>query len=123
MMNKLKLMGASLLLGSALLFTPGCANTTPQVIAYKAEGIVIPSVNAAMQGWRDWVVAGHATQAQVDAVKKAYNTYRSAQIIAKAALERYVADPSVEGEVAASNAAASAAKNALLDLINSYFKL
>lgn len=122
-MKKLKLFLASLLCSYALLFTSGCANTPMQTVLYRAEAAVIPSVNAAMSGWRDYVSAGHATQPQVDAVKKAYNTYRNAQLIAKAALEKYVADPSAESEVALANAAASAAKNALLDLINSYLKI
>lgn len=123
MIKKLKLMGASLLFASTLALTPGCQNTSPQVVLYKSEGVIIGGVNSALAGWRDFVLAGHATQAQVDAVKKGYNTYRNAQLIAKAALEKYVADPSVEGEVAAANAAVSAAKNALLDLIAAYLKL
>jgi len=110
------------MLGASLLLTQsGCQN--PGLVMYRTEAVIIPSVNSVMLGWHDYVVAGHATQTQVDAVKKAYNTYRDAQLIAKAALEKYIADPTKEGEVAAANAAVSAAKNALIDLVAGYLKI
>lgn len=70
----------------------GCVGTTPVTVAAKTEGVVIPTVNAAMFSWRDWVVAGHATQAQVDQVKKSYDSYYSAQLVASNSFVAYFAN-------------------------------
>lgn len=79
-----------IVLNVIISLTPGCGSTPVDTVG-KVEGITVPSVNAAMSGWRDWVVAGHATQAQVDAVKKAYITYYNAQLVASNAVDSYFA--------------------------------
>lgn len=105
-------------LAVTLLLT-GCGST-PTVAAYKAEGFVITGVDATMNGWRDYVVAGGATQTQVNSVKKAYGQYVDAQKVAKAALETAIADPTKEDELLVANTAVSIAKNALIDLVHSF---
>lgn len=67
----------------------GCVSTTPVTIAAKTEGVTITAVNAAMFSWRDWVVAGNATQNQVDAVKTAYGQYLQSQLVASNAFVAY----------------------------------
>ena len=66
----------------------GCGST-PVTVAVNTERATIPIVNAAMFAWKDWVVAGNATQAQVDAVKDAYNKYLLAQYTASNACVAY----------------------------------
>lgn len=88
-----------LLLSSSLILGEGCA-TTPAGKATQAETTVITSVDVAMQIWHDYVVSGKATQAQVDKVKGYYTAYYNAQIVAKAALEKWVASGNVSDDVA-----------------------
>lgn len=76
----------------------------------KAEGAVVLTVDAAMKGWKDWVMAGHATQAQVDKVKALYNEYYAAQLLAKQTLVDFL---QVSGDTTKSDADRAAAKTAL----------
>lgn len=118
----------SRLLASVLLIFTLCAFTasftgcgTPASNVYKAEGILITSVDTGMHIWADQVNTGHATQVQVDTVKTAYNAYYNAQMVAKAAFEKYIAaqtkDPT---DITTANAAVAQAESALLSLLNQY---
>lgn len=97
----------------------GCAN--PGVTAYKTEGVVITSVDGAMNGWRDYAnnPAADVKQAEIERVHSTYNQYVQAQLIAKAALEKWLASKSPDDAQAlqTANAAVSIAKNALIDLV------
>ena len=111
------------LLGFALATMPGCKN--PTATAYKSESALITSVDTAMKVWHDRVVAGKATQAQMDLVKKSYQTYYNAQQVAKAALELYISNTSTNTASASANAASarqavSDAASALVSLVTLY---
>lgn len=83
----------SVLLIVSCVFVPttftGCA-TPPARIATNVAGTQVITVDAAMNAWRDWVIAGHATQAQVDRVKALYRKYYAAALIEQRGLETYV---------------------------------
>ena len=104
--------------GTAVPIITGC--NTVGTTAYKVEAVVIPTVDAAMNTWGDWVRAGKATQAQVDAVKGYYNQYYAAQLKLHDALVKYVSAssstnsaPVESAALSAASAAASAAATAL----------
>lgn len=89
----------------------------------KAEGVLITAVNTGMAVWGDYVRAGHATQAQVDTVKTAYNAYYNAQQLAKAAIEKALAsgNPATsQADVDTANAAVTNAETALISVINQF---
>jgi len=77
-----------------------------------------------MHIWYDRVIAGNATQNQVDTVKAAYVTYYNAQQLAKAALEKWAAsgNPSDGAAHVVANQAVANAQTSLLNLINLYIK-
>lgn len=58
-------------------------------IAVNAAGTVVITVDAAMKAWKAQVVAGKATQAQVDTVKDAYQKYYLATMLERDALIAY----------------------------------
>lgn len=103
----------------------GCQTTAGNVVA-KAEGAIIISVDVGMQAWKDYVDAGYATQAQVDAVKAAYTNYYEAQKVAEKALVTYL--ETAQSPVALTNKeilqkateAASAASANLINLIHNF---
>lgn len=96
----------------------GC-KAPPEVVTYKVEGVTINAVDNSMKAWGDYVRAGHAKQSEVDAVKKAYGQYYDAQMIAKAALEKYIASksPADQAGADAANLAVAKAQGALLSLV------
>lgn len=112
-----------LTLSLGLLCSTGC-NTTPLNKAVKSEAVLITSVDTGMHVWYDRVIAGNATQNQVDTVKAAYVTYYNAQQIAKAALEKWAAsgNPTDSAASVVANQAVENAKQSLLNLINQYIK-
>lgn len=98
----------------------GCATSTTGKII-QSEGVIITSVDTGMMMWKDQVVAGKATQAQVDNVHKYYDVYYTAQLSAKAALEAYVAHTDTnEVDVVTANTAVANAETSLLNLLNQY---
>lgn len=127
MKNQLKFVLA--LIAVALFFdtvTTGCKTSQVQT-TIKAEAILIKSVNTGMSIWRDYVVAhqtdGKVTQAQVDAVKQAYEAYYAAQQTAKAVIEKILSNVSTnDADVSIANAAVANAETELLKLLNSYIK-
>jgi len=116
---------------SLLLFS-GCAwfsGKTPVDVAGTGEGIAVSTVNAAMTAWAQWVNAGNATQAQVDAVKAAYNQYYNAQLIASNAFTSYFASTSVGTNTTAAQTAlmtvlatATSSQSNVVALIESFTK-
>lgn len=109
----------------SLTLTPGCG-TTPQSKATQASGIVVQTVDSAMKAWADYVRTYDITvpQSQRDDVHKAYTAYYNAQLVAKAALEQWVASKSNADEAswAKADAARQAAETALISLINNLLK-
>lgn len=71
-----------------LAVAPGCKTPPDRVAVTSAETVVI-TVDAAMQAWREQVVAGKATQTQVEAVRSAYNKYYAASLVERDALRVY----------------------------------
>lgn len=115
-----------LLLGVAIislaLFTVGCGST-PLQNAAKADAAVVMTVDQGMTAWSKYVNAGNATQAQVDAVHKAYDTYYNSQLVAKAAFESAIASSSTNSTPADTTTvqnAVNASKQALINLITQY---
>lgn len=113
-------LSVGLILSGTCIFIQGCATTTTGKII-QSEGVIITSVDTGMMMWRDQVVAGKATQQQVDNVHKYYDDYYAAQLIAKAALEKYVTKTDTnEVDVVTANTAVANAETTLLNLLNSY---
>lgn len=95
------------LLAPITLTQSGCAN--PGATSHKVEVTTIPSVNAAMDQWKDYVLAGKASQAQLDQIKSAYQVYFTAQVHAKAAELAWVNSKLAQDQTAFTDAAADAA--------------
>ena len=105
----------------ATVIYSGCKS--PVQTAIKAEGVLIVSVDTGMNLWHDRVVAGKATQSQVDAVHKAYNAYYDAQMTAKAVIEKVLTNVSTNSaDVTMANLAVANAESSLLALLNQYIK-
>jgi hypothetical protein len=121
-MNKIKWAVALMALLSISDLT-GC-KTSPQTSAYKAEGVIITTVDTGMRAWASYVRAGKATQAQVDTVKAMYKRYYDAQQVAKFALKKAVTSKNpqdIPGAQVANDAVANA-QTSLLILLNSLIK-
>lgn len=103
-----------------LAFVQGC-KTPSATTVLKTEGVIITTVDTGMQIWSDQVRVGKATQTQVDNVKMAYNAYYTAQLGAKAAIEKIIVTGSTNTvDVVAANNSVLAAENSLLMLLNQY---
>lgn len=111
--NKFLLIG--LLITSPLVYQ-GCGST-PVATANNANALVITSVNTGMAAWASYVNQGKATQAQVDKVKNAYNTYYNAELVFKAALEQTITTTNTV-DVTNQSAAVNNAETALIALLN-----
>ena len=112
---------ASLLTLLLLLGATGC-KTPPATVAYRAEGITISTVDKGMSAWADFVNNGGATSAQVTLVKNAYNQYYQAQLIAKAAFEKFLAsgNTSDQASLDLANKAVLDAQGALVTLLQTF---
>lgn len=108
-------------IGLATLLVAGCS-TPPATVFYRAEGITIKTVDSGMSAWRDYVNAGNATKAQVDLVHDAYVKYSTAQLLAKAALEKFIAsqDGADQASLDAANKAMQESYQALLTLLQQF---
>lgn len=95
----------------------GCASF--QVTSGKLLASSALSVDAAMKGWAQWVVAGQATTDQESAVKAAYQRYQVSMSLAQSA---YTAAVATDDRTAFQRAAdvLAANKQALVDLITSF---
>ena len=114
-------MAVTSLMLTAVIVVPGCKSPTTTVV--QAEGVLITTVDTGMKVWATYVNAGHATQAQVDKVKAAYNVYYTAQLAAQAAIEKVIENGTgSQSDVNIANAAVTAAEQALLQLLNQYIK-
>lgn len=120
----------ALLFGFAISgFVVTACKTNPIQATIKAEGALITSVDVGMSMWHDYVVIhltdgdGKVTQKQIDTVKQYYNTYVSAQNIAKAAIEKALASGSTNSvDVDIANSAVTSAEQSLLSILNHYVK-
>jgi len=104
-----------LILFTALLVASitGCGTNAPTKAA-QGEQILITVVNDGMQQWAAFVNAGKATQSQINIVHTTYDGYYAAQQLAKAVIEKSLAD------IAQANQAVKDAETALLALLNKY---
>ena len=100
----------------------GCKNTSPTSVIYRAEGTTTLSVDAAMKGWSDWVAQGFATSNQVQTVHDAYNKYYASQMVAKAAVDDWIAakTPAASNNVISATQAVSESSKAILDLVQQF---
>ncbi len=114
---------AFLLLAAPIAIHTGCGTNAPTKAA-QAEQILIHSVNDGMATWATYVNAGKAKQSQIDTVHTAYNAYYSAQLVARATIEKAIAkDPSTSAaDVTTANNAVTAAETSLLALLNQFIK-
>lgn len=78
-----------LLLALALPFI-GCVRDRT---TFTTAGLTINTVDAAMNGWGDWVRAGKASPAQEAEVRKAYEGYLDSVRLFERAVEASYADP------------------------------
>lgn len=106
------------LLGAASF---GC-HTPPATVAYRAEGVTISAVDKGMQAWADYVNSGAASSSQVTLVKNAYNQYYQAQLLAKAAFEKFLAsnNPTDQASLDLANKAVIDAQQALITLLQTF---
>lgn len=103
-----------------ILIHTGCS-TNQTSVAIKSEGVVVTTVDVGMQAWSIFVKNGGATQAQMDAVRSAYNAYYNSQLISKAALVQMVTSGSTNiSDVQQANVVSNEAQTALIDLLNQY---
>jgi hypothetical protein len=66
------------MLAGTALFNSGCANTTPNNVAYNTVAATSVTVDVAMDAWGAYVASGHATIDQERQVKAAYEKYQAA---------------------------------------------
>ena len=117
-----KLPALALIGALALTFSAGCS-TNQTHSADISEAVVITSVNTGLFVWHDLVVAGKATQSQIDTVHKAYDAYYTAQTVAKAAIEKAILNNTPNAaDVTTANQAVTDAEAALLAILNQYVK-
>jgi Mrp family chromosome partitioning ATPase len=102
----------SLLLLAALL---GCA--TPEQSAYRTIGTITVSVDGTMNGWGDFVRAGHAEPADEARVKAAYERYQSAMRLARIAVITSKTQPDGASTLQTALATTQAASGQLIGLI------
>lgn len=95
----------------------GCKS--PEATAYKVDGTIITTVDAAMMAWRDYVLAGKATQTQVDTVKAAYRRYYDAELIFEQGVIAYKSAPD-DSKLKLAQATVVAAEQPLIDLVKSF---
>jgi len=75
-----------------LVAIAACQSTTPTTVAYKVEGSLIATVNTSMLAWADWVKSTNGvTVEQINLVQNAYETYYQAQLVARDAVNAYLA--------------------------------
>ena len=106
--------------------TPGCA-TKPVQKVIQTEGVLITTVNTGMEIWADYVnrhlTDGKVTQKQLDTIKDAYAAYYVAQMVAKATIEKILANVSTNTmDVTTANQAVTVAEINLIQLLNLYIK-
>lgn len=99
----------------------GCSSNSVQT-AVAAEGVTIPSVNAAMTAWSQYVASGKATAQQITTVSNAYAAYYQSQLMASNAASIYVANPSTNfaGVLVNLEATALASETNVVNLIKAF---
>lgn len=121
----------NLLLALLLAVTPltfqGCK--TPQVSAYKTEGIVITTADSALKAYSTYSQTHTPSKAEYEAIESAWNKYYDAQQVAKFALKVYIAasekGTATDAQLAALQAAESnvaSASTAIIDLVKGFLK-
>ena len=100
-----------LAIAATFLFS-GCAATPGRVLA-----TTVQTVDAAMQGWGDYVALGKATAYQENTVRSAYTKYQAAEQAAEAAYVALAKTGDANAWQRASNAL-RASQRELLTLVN-----
>ena len=112
-------------LAAELVLSSGCASANKT--AYKATGVAVITVDAAMSAWGSYVKQNHPPASQEQAVKDAFEKYQAAASLvatAGAAHAKVLADRAnggtgdATGAMANLNAAIAIATSSLSDLIN-----
>lgn len=111
---------ALVLIGSIAVFATGCK--TPEQGAYRTIGTVSVSVDAAMNGWGDYVRAGKATPEQEAKVKAGYVKYQSAMRVAKITVASYRAQPDGASRLNAAVDALAASGSEIVTLVQLFTK-
>lgn len=113
-------LSALVLIGSIAVFATGCK--TPEQGAYRTIGTVSVSVDAAMNGWGDYVRAGKATPEQEIKVKAGYVKYQTAMRVAKITVASYKAQPDGATRLNSAVDALSAAGSEIVTLVQLFTK-
>ncbi len=98
--------------------------TTPQVVAFKTEGVIITTVDSALKAYADYSQTHPVSKDEYAKVQDYYQRYKDAQDIAKLAIEVYI-DESSAGNVVALQTAeqnAATASAAVIDLVKGLLK-
>jgi len=113
---KSKLSGLLALLTLALAI--GCSS--PQQAAYRTTGSVVITVDAAMNGWGDYVRAGLSKPDEEAKVKAAYEKYQGTIRLARTLTDSFVNNAGDKDTLNVAFTAVDQAKNQLIDLIQSF---
>lgn len=115
---------AVLLMPSALVVTVGCSGgcANAERTAYVSTGVVIVTVDQAMNGWGDYVRAGKASAGDEAKVKAAYQKYQAAIFALEPAVLAAVNAPDKQAALTTAFNAIDAAKINLINLIQSLKK-
>ena len=100
----------------ALVWLVGCAST-PETIAYRVIGSTTIGVDAAMNGWGDYVRVGKATPQDEVVVKKVYESYQQVMRTTKTVVMSYKMGVADQTALEKALDAVEAAKNELVNLI------
>jgi hypothetical protein len=111
---------AFVLIGAIAAFATGCK--TPEQGAYRTIGTVAVSVDAAMNGWGDYVRAGKANPEQEMKVRDGYAKYQSAMRVAKITVASYKAQPDGTSRLNAAVDALAASGSEIVTLIQLFTK-
>lgn len=104
----------------AICLPVGCGS--PEQSAYQATGVVTISVDAAMNGWGDYVRAGKASAGDEAKVKAAYERYQASIRTLRTAVLASVNAPDEQSILTTALNALDAAKIDLINLILSLKK-
>lgn len=104
----------------ALILCSSCA--TFETNAYRAVAATASTVDAAMNGWGDWVRAGKATTADEDAVRDAYEMYQAAMRSARRQVAQYSAGVVDRSSLETALDAMDAAKTIIIETLEARYE-
>lgn len=107
-----------LLLALAMVALAGCK--TPEQGAYRTIGTISVSVDAAMNGWGDYVRAGKATDTEQASVRAGYEKYQTTMRATKLVVASYQAQPDGAKRLDTALAAIEASGAEIITLIQQF---